>query len=152
MKSADQNSEAVVPVEPGGPIRERMWPSRSGDECTSPSTQARTRPMVAWRCREVGCDPSAGKDDLLAVPPEILADITDRHSFLLQEEDAFIEFRKHARTDRPLGSESFLADPRQLTGRVLRPRRRGPKPTSQVLCPRNSHTSTARLAAPPTCF
>jgi putative transposase len=70
------------------------------------------------------------KDDLLAVPSEMLADIEDRHSFLLQEEDSLTEFRKHARTGRPLGSESFLEDLEQLAGRALRPRRRGPKPSS----------------------
>ena len=68
------------------------------------------------------------EDDLLAVPSDVLADITERRSFLLQEEDSLAEFRKHARTGRPLGSESFLADLEQRTGRVLHPRRRGPKP------------------------
>jgi len=70
------------------------------------------------------------KDDPLALPSDVLADIVDRRSFLLQPEDSLAEFRRHTRTGRPLGSESFLADLEQLTGRVLHPRRRGPTPMS----------------------
>jgi putative transposase len=68
------------------------------------------------------------KGDPLAVPSDLFADITDRRSFLLQEEEAIAEFRKHARTGRPLGSESFVVQLEQSSGRVLRPMRRGPKP------------------------
>jgi hypothetical protein len=50
--------------------------------------------------------------------------------FLLQEEDSLTEFRKPARTGRPLGGKSFLEDLERPTGRALRPRRRGPKPSS----------------------
>ena len=46
--------------------------------------------------------------DPLAVQSEMLVDITDRRSFLLREEDSLSEFRKHASTGRPLGSDSFL--------------------------------------------
>jgi putative transposase len=67
------------------------------------------------------------KGDPLAVPSDMLADITDRRSFLLQEEDSLAEFRQHARTGRPLGDEPFLIHLEELTGRALRPRRRGPK-------------------------
>jgi putative transposase len=70
----------------------------------------------------------ARTDDPLAVPSDLFADITDRRSFLLQEEEAITEFRRHARTGRPLGSESFVAQLEQSTGRVLRPMNRGPKP------------------------
>ncbi len=68
------------------------------------------------------------KDDPLAAPSDMLADIADRRSFLLQEEDSLAEFRQHARTGRPLGSESFLIHLEELTGRALCPKRRGPKP------------------------
>ena len=78
------------------------------------------------------------EDDPLAVPSDMLADITDRRAFLLQEEDSLTEFRRHARTGRPLGSDSFLVHLEQLTGRVLRPRRRGPKPARQVVRPGDS--------------
>jgi putative transposase len=70
------------------------------------------------------------EDDRLAVRSEMLADIKDRRSFLLEEEDSLGEFRRHARTGRPLGSEAFLAELEQLTGRCLHPRKRGPKSKS----------------------
>jgi putative transposase len=70
----------------------------------------------------------ARTDDSLAVPSDLFADITDRRSFLLQEEEAITEFRRHARTGRPLGSESFLVHLERSTGRDLLPKRRGPKP------------------------
>ncbi len=76
-----------------------------------------------WFVGETGNDP-------LAVPSDMLADITDRRSFLLREEDSLSEFRKHARTGRPLGGDSFLAHLEQLTGRLLRPRKPGPKARS----------------------
>jgi putative transposase len=69
------------------------------------------------------------KGDPLAVPSHMLADIVDRRAFLLQEEDSLAEFRKHARTGRPLGSESFLTQLEQSTGRALRLKRPGPQPT-----------------------
>jgi len=69
-------------------------------------------------------------DDPLAVPSGMLADITDRRSFLLQEDAALRDIRRHSRTGRPLGSDSFLARLEQMTGRCLLPRKRGPKPTS----------------------
>jgi putative transposase len=70
------------------------------------------------------------RDDPLAIPTDRLDDITDRRSFLLQEEDCIPMLRRHARTGRPLGSKSFLAQLEQLTGRRLLPRKPGPKPTS----------------------
>ncbi len=70
------------------------------------------------------------EDDPLAVPSDVFTGITDRRSFLLQEEDALTELRRHTRTGRPLGSSSFLAQLEQMTGRILRPKRRGPKPSS----------------------
>jgi putative transposase len=68
------------------------------------------------------------RDDPLAAPSAVLADIADRRSFLLQDDDSLTEFRKHARTGRPLGSESFLMQLEQSTGRALRPKRPGPQP------------------------
>ena len=70
------------------------------------------------------------RDDPLAIPTDRLDDITDWRSFLLQEEDCIPVLRRHARTGRPLGSKSFLAQLEQLTGRRLLPRKPGPKPTS----------------------
>jgi len=68
--------------------------------------------------------------DPLAIPSDMLADMTDRRSFLLQEEDGLPKLRRHTRTGRPLGSESFLAHLEQLTGRHLLPRKPGPKTSS----------------------
>jgi hypothetical protein len=47
--------------------------------------------------------------------------------FLLRDADSLTGFRKHTRTGRPLGSESFLIHLEKLTGQALRPRRRRPK-------------------------
>ena len=69
-------------------------------------------------------------EDPLAVPSNMLADITDRRSFLLQEEECLPTFRRHTRTGRPLGSEFFLAHLEQRTGRRFLPRKPGPKRSS----------------------
>jgi len=37
------------------------------------------------------------------------------------------QFHRHARTDRPLGSNTFVADVEARLGRVLRPMKPGPK-------------------------
>ena len=68
--------------------------------------------------------------DPLAIPSDMLADITDRRSFLLQEEDCLPELREHARTGRPLGSESLLTHLEKLTGRRLLSRKPGPRARS----------------------
>jgi len=47
-------------------------------------------------------------DDPLAVQSDMLADITDWRSFLLQEDERVPMLRKHARTGRPLGDKPFL--------------------------------------------
>lgn len=66
--------------------------------------------------------------DPLAVSSDMLDDIVDRCAFLSQEEDAIKSIRKHTRTGRPLGSKAFIDHLEQLTGRILHPRKRGPKP------------------------
>ena len=68
-------------------------------------------------------------DDPLAVSSDLLAGIDDPRSFLTQEEESAEAFRRHARTGRPLGSDAFIDRLEQLTGRPLRPRKRGPKPS-----------------------
>jgi putative transposase len=85
-----------------------------------------------WDCQWSSAKWFVGEtgDDPLAVASDMLADITDRRSFLLREEDSLFEFRKHARTGRPLGGDSFHAHLELLTGRLLRPRRPGPKARS----------------------
>jgi len=69
-------------------------------------------------------------EDPLAVPSSLLDDIADRRSFLLFDEPSLSEFRKHTRSGRPLGTERFITRLEHQTGRLLRPRKRGPKPRS----------------------
>jgi putative transposase len=42
-------------------------------------------------------------------------------------EDELRDLRRHGRTGRPLGDETFLARLEEAVGRVLKPRKRGPK-------------------------
>jgi putative transposase len=69
------------------------------------------------------------EEDPLSIRSDMLADITDRRSFLLQNDEHLPIFRKHARTGRPLGSRSFLEHLEQLTARCFLPRKPGPKPS-----------------------
>ena len=69
-------------------------------------------------------------EDPLATPSEMVDNIADWSGFLLGDEDRLDDIRKHTRTGRPLGSESFIQHLKVLTGRSLRHRKRGPKPGS----------------------
>jgi len=60
----------------------------------------------------------------------MLDDITDWESFLSASEVAGREIRKAVRTGRPLGSERFIDQLESLSGRSLRPKKRGPRPRS----------------------
>jgi len=42
-------------------------------------------------------------------------------------------FMKHSLTGRPLGNEAFIEKLEQLTGRVLKERKRGPKPSQSII-------------------
>ena len=66
--------------------------------------------------------------DPLAEVSELLADINDWRTFLSSDEMAGADIRKSTRTGRPLGNDRFLDQLEALTGRSLRPRKRGPKP------------------------
>lgn len=68
--------------------------------------------------------------DALAVPSEMLADISDWRSFLMSSSCEMKDLRQHTRTGRPLGSESFVTSIETLTGRIIRPQKRGPKSRS----------------------
>jgi len=85
----------------------------------------------AWDYRWSSAAWFVGKrpDDPLAVPSDLLADIGNPRAFLAQEEERIPIIRRHARTGRPLGSETFIDRLEELTGRILRPRKRGPKPS-----------------------
>ena len=56
--------------------------------------------------------------------------VPDWRAFLSTDptEETLAQFRAHARTGRPLGSETFLRDLETQTGQTLLPRKRGPKP------------------------
>ena len=69
-------------------------------------------------------------EDPLASPSEMLDDIADWPTFLLEDAEPLSEIRKHTRTGRPLGGEAFIEQLEQLTGRSLRPMKPGPKPSS----------------------
>jgi putative transposase len=66
-------------------------------------------------------------DDVLATPSEMLADVTDWRAFLTGDVSWQTELRLHTRTGRPLGSEAFIRQIESVTGRGVRPQKRGPK-------------------------
>ncbi len=76
-----------------------------------------------WIVGETPADP-------LTIRSEMLADMTDWSTFLIEDAEPLADIRKHTRTGRPLGDNSFLEHLEQLTGRSLRPMKRGPKPAN----------------------
>ena len=72
----------------------------------------------------------AGQDDQLVKVAPLLAMIPNWCAFLKSAvpEEELREIRRHARTGRPLGDESFLARLEGMVGRVLQAQKRGPKP------------------------
>jgi len=48
------------------------------------------------------------------------------HSALPEEE--LRDLRRHSRTGRPLGDETFVGRLEEMVGRILKPQKRGPKP------------------------
>jgi len=71
-----------------------------------------------------------GEDDSLAKVSPLLAMVGDWRAFLdsaLTEEE-LESLRRHARTGRPLGSETFVLNLEHQTGRELRPKPAGQKP------------------------
>jgi putative transposase len=68
------------------------------------------------------------EDPLLALAP-LDGMVDDWREFLaIDPPDADLaQFRMHAATGRPLGSEAFVRDLEGMTGRCLAPRKRGPK-------------------------
>ncbi len=82
-----------------------------------------------WRWSSARAHLSAGDDCLVKVAP-LLAMIGDWNAFLKSAipEEELQHLRRHSRTGRPLGDESFLARLEEMVGRVLKPQKRGPKP------------------------
>ena len=71
----------------------------------------------------------AGNDDRLARVAPMLERVDDWREFLAEglSVGEAEELRRHDRTGRPLGSEGFVARLEGLLGRVLHPRKPGPK-------------------------
>ena len=72
----------------------------------------------------------SGRDDQLVKVAPLLAMIGDWTAFLNSAipEEELRDIRRHGRTGRPLGDETFIARLEEMVGRVLKPQKRGPKP------------------------
>ena len=84
----------------------------------------------AWRWSSASAHVAGRDDPLVRVAPvlEMAGDVAwvDFLGEAVSEEQAAL-FRRHERTGRPLGGERFVTRIERLLGRVLRPRKRGPK-------------------------
>jgi putative transposase len=71
----------------------------------------------------------SGRDDCLVNVAPLLAMIADWKAFLQSaaSEEDLRDLRRHGRTGRPLGDETFVGRLEELVGRVLKPQKRGPK-------------------------
>ena len=70
-----------------------------------------------------------GVDDKLAKVEPLLSIVGNWKNFLsLSSEDEMLTFRKHEKTGRPLGKETFIDQLESVMERNLRPLKRGPKP------------------------
>ena len=71
----------------------------------------------------------SGQDDRLVKAQPLLDRVDDWREFLRAAEDEGEQeaLRLRERTGRPLGDARFLAKLERLAGRVLRPRKPGPK-------------------------
>jgi len=76
----------------------------------------------------------AGRDDLLVKAAPLLEIVGDWRTFLSEPigEATGQKLRRHERTGRPLGDESFLAKLGGLLNRVLKPGKPGRKPKRQA--------------------
>jgi putative transposase len=71
-----------------------------------------------------------GRDDRLVKVAPLLAMVGNWRAFLRSaiSEEELRDLREHGRTGRPLGSSAFLDRLERLVGRVLKPRKPGPRP------------------------
>jgi putative transposase len=76
----------------------------------------------------------SGQDDCLAKVAPLLATIPDWNAFLQSAvpEEELRQMRRHGRTGRPLGDETFVGRLESNVGRILKPQKRGPKPKRHV--------------------
>jgi putative transposase len=80
-----------------------------------------------WPCSSVAAH-LAGQDDGLVKVRPILKRYGDFSAFLGQEEDeVYKQLRQSETTGHPLGNETWIAKLEKLTGRSLKPQKRGPK-------------------------
>jgi putative transposase len=71
----------------------------------------------------------AGEDDQLVKVAPLLAMVGNWSEFLsLSEEEEIVLFRRHERSGRPLGNDTFVDRLEAGLARMLRPLKRGPKP------------------------
>ena len=70
---------------------------------------------------------AATDDELTRVEPLLALVGTWKHFLAAPTEEEMATFRKHERTGRPLGHETFIGQIEQLHGRILRPQKPGPK-------------------------
>lgn len=70
-----------------------------------------------------------GRDDELVSVKPMLRQVSDWEGYLIRgvQDEIGIEFDRHERTGRPLGSEAFLDQLETLCGRSLRKQKTGPK-------------------------
>ncbi len=85
--------------------------------------------MQDWPWSRVAALLSGEDDEFVKVAP-VLNCYGDFAAFLGQDMDdtaAFKRLRRSETTGRPLGSEEWIEKIEKLTGRVLKPQKRGPK-------------------------
>jgi putative transposase len=72
-------------------------------------------------------------DDVLVTAAPMLERVANWKAYLNAENelDVYETIHRHARTGRPLGSDVFLSIAERLTGRSLRPKKPGPKPSKE---------------------
>ena len=86
----------------------------------------------AWRWSSARAHLSGKSDRVVDVRP-MLERIRDWRRYLGADDQprAVSRLRSHSRSGRPAGSAEFVAELEQVTGRRLRPRKRGPRPRNE---------------------
>ncbi len=87
-----------------------------------------------WPWSSVGAH-LAGRDDELVTVAPVLERYGEFAGFLdepIDEDVAYQALRRSETTGRPLGSDAWLRDIEQKTGRQLRPQKRGPKESAEL--------------------
>ena len=98
------------------------------------SVRARLVPVAAdWRWSSAKAH-LCGQDDRLVKVAPLLAMVGDWNAFLdsAVAEEELAELRRHVRTGRPLGDETFVGRVEEMVGRILKPHKRGPKPKDRA--------------------